>query len=292
MNYEWLFSFRVFSEHLSFTYAAKSLHLSQPALHVQIRKLGEVIGCPLYRRIGRSLSLTPEGKRLATFAREVEERGRSVLGSLRGEADSGPIALASGYGAFQYMLGPAIRRFLTKRWPLRLVTMSGPEAIEAVRDARAHLGVVAAEEAPADLRTTRLRSVGQKVVLPKAHRLAKRRSIRAADLDGEKLVVAPSGSPHRAMVSHVLAAARCKWTVAVEANGWEPMLQFAKYGVGITIANDFCPPPTGMVGIRLEGAPAISYYLIERAGFASDGTKALGKLIVETASLREPLLDA
>ena len=39
MHAEWLQSYVVFAEHLSFTSAAKELHISQPALHVQIRKL-------------------------------------------------------------------------------------------------------------------------------------------------------------------------------------------------------------------------------------------------------------
>ncbi|MFZ5890453.1 MAG: LysR family transcriptional regulator [Myxococcota bacterium] len=72
MNYEWVFAFTEFAEHLNFTRAAKQLHISQPALHVQIRKLSEEVGRPLYRRTGRSLSLTPEGKRLAVFGREVQ----------------------------------------------------------------------------------------------------------------------------------------------------------------------------------------------------------------------------
>src|SRR5215475_9867837 len=121
MNYDWLFAFVVFAEHRSFTHAARRLHISQPALHVQIRKLAEAVGRPLYRRDGRALSLTPEGLRLAAFGREVAERGRAVLEELRGRPPSGPVVLASGQGAFLYLLGPAIRRFPKDRWPLRLL---------------------------------------------------------------------------------------------------------------------------------------------------------------------------
>jgi hypothetical protein len=38
-----------------------------------------------------------------------------------------------------------------------------------------------------------------------------------------------------------------------------------------------------MVGIRLEGAPPITYYALTRAGFISPGTEALRALIAETA---------
>ncbi len=117
VNYEWLFSFAVFAEQLNFTRAARALHLSQPALHVQIRKLGESVGRPLYRRQGRALSLTPEGRRLAAFGREVQEQGTAVLEEIRGEGSSGPVVLASGPGAFQYLLGPPSAGFRRRVGP-------------------------------------------------------------------------------------------------------------------------------------------------------------------------------
>jgi len=282
MNYEWLFAFVVFAEHLNFTRAAKQLHLSQPALHVQIKKLSDAVGRALYRREGKTLSLTPEGKQLASFGREVQQRGTGVLEQLRGEALSGPVVLASGQGAFLYLLGPAIRRFPKQKWPLRLLSMPGPDAIQAVRDARAHLGVVATDHPPDDLSSEPLVAVGQKVIVPSGHRLARRRTVRAAELDGERLVVAPAGSPHRTMLDQLLQAAGCEWTVAVEATGWELMLQFAKYGLGAAVVNDFCAVPSGMAGVILQGAPTVDYQLITRAGLTSDGTRALRKLIVDT----------
>jgi DNA-binding transcriptional LysR family regulator len=280
VNYEWLFAFVVFSEHLSFTRAAKQLHLSQPALHVQIKKLSASVGRALYRRDGKTLSLTPEGKQLAAFGREVQQRGTAVLEQLHGEALSGPVVLASGPGAFLYLLGPAIRRFPKQKWRLRLLSLPGPDAIQAVRDARAHLCVVATDHPPDDLSSERLVAVGQKVIVPSGHRLARRRTVRAADLDGEKLVVAPTGTPHRAMLDQLLAG--CEWSVAVEATGWELMLHFARYGLGAAVVNDFCAVPHGMVGVTLLGAPTVHYQLIAREGLASDGTMALRKLIADT----------
>jgi len=283
MSYEWLFSFVVFSEHLNFTRAARQLHISQPALHVQIRKLAEAVGRPLYLRRGRALLITPEGERLAAFGREVRDRGQAVLEELRGVPPSRPVVLASGEGALRYLLGPAIRRFPKERWPLRLSTMRGPEAIEAVREARAQLAVVAAEAPPPDLLAVVLRSVGQVVILPSSHRLARRRRIEPRDLAGERIVVAPAGSPHRVMLGQLLGAAHAEWQVGVEAIGWELMLQFARYGLGIAVVNDFCPPPRGMRAVRLEGFPPVTYYLLRRTGLRSRPVDELHRLIAAMA---------
>ena len=77
-----LASFRMFAEELNFTRAAARLHISQPALHVQISTLADSLGLALYRRTGRSLSLTSAGQALLGFARDSERRTETFLASL------------------------------------------------------------------------------------------------------------------------------------------------------------------------------------------------------------------
>jgi len=115
--------------------------------------------------------------------------------------------------------------------------------------------------------------------VPAAHRLAARRTVRPADLEGEQLVVAPPGSPHRAMLAQLLHGRA--WTVAVEATGWDVMLHFARLGVGIAVVNDFCPPPRGTAAIPLESAPRIAYHLIRRPGLDTPGSDALARLVID-----------
>ena len=282
VNYEWLFSFERFAEHCNFTRAAEELHISQPALHVQIKKLSEMIGVPLYHRRGRALYLSPEGEKLAAYAREAREQGQRVLADVRGETTIGPVVLAAGQGAFLYLLGPAIRRFPKDRWPLRLLSMSGPDALDALRSSRAHVAVAVLEDPPDDLVTERLRDVGQQVVVPTNHRLAGRRRVTLEALDGEQLIVAPTGSPHRVALTQALRTAGVDWTVAVEATGWQLMLHFARNGMGITVVNDFCTIPRGMVGVPLQGIPPVSYHAVRRARQPDEPVQALLALIRRT----------
>jgi len=282
MTYEWVLSFVAFADHLNFTHAAAELHLSQPALHAQVHKLADEIGRPLYQRVGRALALTAEGSRLAVFGRELKARGDAVLAELRGEAASAPLVLAAGQGALLHLLGPAIRRFVGRGRLLRLLALPGPAAVAAVREARADLGVVATGEPPADLEATRLVTAGQQVVVPAKHRLASRAQLRPRDLDGERIIVAPAGAPHRAQLAHALKLAHARWEVAIEASGWDPMMQFARLGIGIAVVNDFCAVPPGTVGIPLAGIPRVAYHLVARRGFASPPAAQLHTLLVAT----------
>jgi DNA-binding transcriptional LysR family regulator len=282
VNYEWLFSFVAFADRLSFTHAALELHISQPALHVQVKKLAESVGKPLYRKRGRALILTPEGQRLAAFGRSIKQQEQDLLAELYGQS-MGPVVLAAGQGAFLYLLGPAIQRFPKDRWPLRLLTLQGRKAVEAVRDARAQLGVAVLDREPADLEVTRLRRVGQIAVMQRHHLLAKRRRLSPADLGGQPLVTAPAGSPHRTMLEHAMAAEDAELAVAVEASGWELMLEFARAGLGIAVVNDFCSVPRGCVSIELRGVAKATYSLVGRET-TNEAVLRLRELIVAAAS--------
>src|SRR5689334_5588512 len=204
VNYEHLRSFVAFAARKNFTHAARELHISQPALHVQIRKLTEAIGRPLYVRSGRGLVLTRDGEKLAAFGRETLARGGALLAELRGEDATRPVVLAAGRGAYLYLLAPALRRF---RGPLRLVVASGGDAVAMVADARADLAVAALASVPAPLVAQAVRTTRHVVVLPRDHALAGRRKARATDFDGVPMVVAPAGAPHRAAIEAAFAAA-------------------------------------------------------------------------------------
>ncbi|HEY3327019.1 MAG TPA: LysR substrate-binding domain-containing protein [Novimethylophilus sp.] len=55
----------------SFTRASEELHLTQPTVSMQMKKLSDAVGLPIYEQIGRQIRLTDAGQELATTAREI-----------------------------------------------------------------------------------------------------------------------------------------------------------------------------------------------------------------------------
>src|SRR5262245_64804507 len=108
---ELLRAFVAFADTLNFTHAARRVGLSQPALFERVRRLGDEVGAPLYERAGRQILLTDRGRRVAAHAREALTRADLFLRELRGEPARDLVTLASGEGAFLYLLGPALSRF-------------------------------------------------------------------------------------------------------------------------------------------------------------------------------------
>jgi len=119
---------------------------------------------------------------------------------------------------------------------------------------------------PDDLDARPLTDVGQAVVLPEAHPLAKTRRVGLADLGGARLVVPGPDRPHRVVLARALLEAGVAWEVAVEAKGWELMRRFVELGVGWAVVNACCRIPAGLVAKPLGELPRQRYHVLRRLG--------------------------
>lgn len=71
----------------SFTRAAEALHLTQPAVSIQIRQIADTIGLPLFEQIGREIVLTAAGDELLATVRTLDDvwnRFESAIDALKG----------------------------------------------------------------------------------------------------------------------------------------------------------------------------------------------------------------
>ncbi|QNK69763.1 LysR family transcriptional regulator [Variovorax sp. PAMC26660] len=266
-NLDALQSFAVFADTLNFSEAARLLHISQPALHAKVRKLSEQLDAKLYLRVGSALELTRTGEQVARHARELLTLNRSFVKGMEAGSDEPAVTLAAGEGAYLYLLGKALSQFSGPGVSphLQLLTRNRDESIQAVRAGQAQLGIAPLGTVPSDLHAVRLTVVGQVLVVPRAHGLASRKSVRLRDLKGAQLIVPPAGKPHRELLSRLLQAESVPWQPSLEANGWELMLRFAQLGFGLAVVNACCRMPKGLVAIPLHGYPPLEYHVFHSA---------------------------
>ncbi|MET8154163.1 LysR family transcriptional regulator [Actinoplanes sp. NPDC049668] len=266
-----LAAFVVFAGHLNLTRAAQELHISQPSLHSKLATLARQLGRPLYQRVGNRLRLTPDGERVARFARDHEERLAQFLDELRGTPPTRPLVIASGHTAYLYLLGATIRGMLTERpGSLRPLHTNRRQMHAAVLTGRAHLGVFSLHVLPDDLTTVPIATFPQMLLMPEDHRLARKRSLRLRDLADAELIVGPPTRPHRINLERALTDAGVGWTVAVEAEGLPMTLDFAALGVGLAVVAGCVQPPEGLVGRRITDLPRVTFHAIHRPGAMGD----------------------
>lgn len=262
-------AFAVFAKHRNFTHAAGELHVSQPALHARIRKLEQTLGKQLYEKQGRNLLLTETGDQLAAFANDTRSRAAAFLDSLD-LLPPRPLVLAAGSGAYLYVIGDVLRRYLDRKLGLRLMTTDSDATLAAVRDGTADVGVTALAIPPEDLDCELLTQYPQVLAVRPDHRLADRRTVRLKDLQGEALVVPPKTRPHRQQLERSLLDVGVDWSVAVEAEGWVLLVHFVRMGVAPAVVNGFVRTPAAVRTIPIKDLPRIRYYLVTRRNRPAD----------------------
>ena len=85
------------AQELHFGRAAQKLHIAQPPLSQQIRRLEEIVGCILFQRTSRSVRLTPAGEALLESAQRTLTRVGEDLDSVRSIARGEVGSLSVGF---------------------------------------------------------------------------------------------------------------------------------------------------------------------------------------------------
>jgi DNA-binding transcriptional LysR family regulator len=209
------------------------------------------------------LRLTEVGERLAAFANDTLDRAAEFLGTLDAVPPR-PLALVAGSGTYLYLLGDVIRRYLAKGRELQLRTADASETLAEVREGTADLGVTALTVPPDDLECDLLAQYPQTLITRADHRLAGRRSIRLKDLQDEALVVPPKGRPHRQQLERSMLDQGIRWSVAVEAQGWELLVHFVRLGVGPAVVNGSVRVTNAVRRIPVRDLPPVRYYVVTR----------------------------
>lgn len=185
--------FLAVAETLHFTRAAKQLHIAQPALSQQIRRLETLLGHPLFVRTTRGVQMTDAGTLLAQRARATLARVDDDLAQVRrvGRGEEGTLSVGFSGSVMFTELPAAIRRF-RKRYPkveLQLREMWTSAQVEALRDGALDLGFLRDGEGSEGLTTSTLLRERYIAVLPESHALAAKKTLRVADLRDEPFVL-------------------------------------------------------------------------------------------------------
>src|SRR6266853_1210170 len=111
--------FAAVAQELHFSRAANSLHIAQPALSQQIRKLEDEIGVKLFWRNKRRVELTHSGSVFLIQAQQILSRAEAAVRAAQSadRGETGPLSVACGTIASYLALPPILRRYRS-RFPL------------------------------------------------------------------------------------------------------------------------------------------------------------------------------
>ena len=266
--------FEAVARHASFTRAAEELHMAQPTVSVQIRKLAETIGLPLFELVGKRVHLTAAGRELQAACgsvfrgiAEIEER----LARLR-SVRAGSLRIAIGTAATSFA-PPLIARFLA-RYP-------GTEIALAVHNRGELLGRLARNcddfyvlsAPPSDLELTLHRILPNPIsIYARAdHPLARCRGVMLGELAHEPFLLREPGSGTRRQAEELFATYGVAVRTAIELGSNEAIVQGVLSGLGLAVLPGHALGPAmrrdGVAALDVAGLPVRGWwYLVHPAG--------------------------
>jgi LysR family carnitine catabolism transcriptional activator len=169
----------------SFSRAAESLSISQPAFSEGIRNIEQQVGYRLFDRTTRSLDLTADGKRIVATARDLVRDFKVALEGIReGANNKGPVTIASLPSLVAAVMPTALKRFSVQYPETEVVIHDVPQerALAMVLDGIADVGITTAMTRRDDLKFMEIAPDPFVAVMAKNNRLQKKSQIRWKDL--------------------------------------------------------------------------------------------------------------
>ena len=253
MELRTLRSFVAVAEERHFHRAAERLHIAQPPLSQQIKRLEQELDAQLFVRTTRSVELTDAGRVLLDEARRVLAAADRATSAVQHAASGELGTVRIGFVASAALgLVPPILLAVQQRWPrldLQLVEATTEEQLRALHHDRLDLGIAREVQQIPELVVRTLLKERLVVAMHESHTLAERGELALADLADERFIVFPRTRVSR-LLDHIVglcATAGFRPVVAHEALQFPTILGLAAANTGIAIV------PDAMRALRLPG---------------------------------------
>jgi DNA-binding transcriptional LysR family regulator len=183
------------AEELHFRRAAERLHVAQPAVSEQVRKLETELGVQLFNRTQRSVTLTPSGSAMLPEARRVLRQSDVAQMAARNAGEEATSRLRIGYlsDCLPERVSRAMRMLTASAPRVQVSLETGPALglIEAVRSDQLDAAVVALPSPTRGLRSTPAGCERVMAALPVTHQLAAEPTVPIERLAPDRLVTLP-----------------------------------------------------------------------------------------------------
>jgi DNA-binding transcriptional LysR family regulator len=231
---------RVFSEvarYLSFSQAAQALHLTPPAVTMQVRELEKHVGMPLFDRSGRAVALTTVGEYMLVYARKM-------LATLKDAEDAAARLQKLEVGVLTIGMVSTAKYFLPRLLAefrrehegveLKLVVGNREQLVSMLHANEVDIAVMGRPPKELATRAEPFAAHPHVFVAPVDHPLARAGTLPPAALQGEAFILREQGSGTRAALEKFLQGSRTELRVTMEMASNETIKQAVMAGMGLS----------------------------------------------------------
>lgn len=258
--------FESVARHLSFSRAAEELHLTQPAVSMQVKQLEEQAGLPLTEMVGKKVYLTEAGEEVARHARRIAQQLREAgeaLDALKGVRGG---RLSIGVISTAKYFAPRLLAEFRRGHPgieLNLGVHNRETIVRQLADNEIDLAIMG--QPPQEFTTVAETFADHPLVIIASpdHPLAGKKRVSAADLIEETFLIREPGSGTRATMERFFADSGIVPRHRLEMVGNETIKQAVMAGLGLAFISAHTVSLECEVG-RLVRLPVIGTPVIRR----------------------------
>ncbi len=258
--------FQCVARELSFTKAARLLHIAQPPLSRQIKMLEEELGVAVFERVGRGIKLTEAGRYFLDQTEKMTQRLQETISATRRIGQNARAWFGLGfvpstlYGQMPSLISQL--RALDPRVEIGLVEMTTLQQFDALKTGRIDIGVGRILLNDPEIDRLVLTDEPLAVVLPANHGLARSKHITLQQLLPEPLILYPA-RPRPSYADHVLNLFEQQGytpSVIQEVNELQTAIGLVAAGIGISIVPE---------SVKRLHRDDIAYVNLQAQGFTS-----------------------
>ena len=218
--------------------AAENLFVSQPAVTAQVKLFEESCGLKLFKKKGRNLHLTDEGKTLYNFARKIfeyEKKIEDVVEQMK-ELKQGTLRLGSARTYARYFM-PFLLTGFRNAYPnikIHLDEGSSLDMIGSLVNLKNEVVIVAKTEENPDIAFIPFSREEVVLLLAPDHRLAPETTVDFEHLAQEPIIMKDQGSGTRRLIDELFAQNNCTPNVLMETGDAEIIKLLVRHGEGIS----------------------------------------------------------
>ncbi len=252
--------------------AARDLHLTQPAVSMQVKQLEALVGLPLTERVGRGLRLTDAGEELARHARRLTEQLREAEASLDAMRGLRGGRIEIGVVSTAKYFAPRLLAEFHRRHPaieLKLAVANRSEVVQMLAGNDIDLAIMGTPPQHVECEARGIAEHPLAWLSAPDHRLAALRAVAPSQLAGERLIVREPGSGTRTSMERYLRAHRVTPTQMLEMSSNETIKQAVMAGMGIAFLSEHTAgletEAGRLVRLRVSDTPVIRrWYAVHR----------------------------
>jgi DNA-binding transcriptional LysR family regulator len=241
--------FSAVAKNLSYTKAAEELHLTQPAVSMQIRQLEQQAGLALTEQFGKQVHLTEAGSEVYRYARGILQQVKEmddVLDKLKGFA-GGRLKIAAISSANYF--APRLLGTFHQRFPDVSVSMdvtNQKAVLKQVIDNEVDMAIMGQPPGDSNVEAIPFMENPLIIVAPPEHRLATRKRIAQDELEKEVFLTREPGSGTRGAMERFFREQKLKLTTGMGMGSLSSIKQGVQAGLGLGLL------PRGAVRVELQ----------------------------------------